>query len=87
MITNAWYVLGFTEELRDQLHGAVVCGRPVVAWRSRADQVVAFDVEQDDSGYSEVHVKADVGVKHVRRALDMLEDQERPIDPHTLTSS
>lgn len=43
MITNTWYALGFSDELRHELTGAVICGRPVVSWRSSTGEVVAFD--------------------------------------------
>jgi phenylpropionate dioxygenase-like ring-hydroxylating dioxygenase large terminal subunit len=43
MITNAWYALGFSNELGHELTGAVVCRRPIVAWRNQSGEVVAFD--------------------------------------------
>jgi phenylpropionate dioxygenase-like ring-hydroxylating dioxygenase large terminal subunit len=43
MIKNAWYVLGYSQELEHELLGEIICGRPVVAWRTRAGEVVAFD--------------------------------------------
>lgn len=43
MIKNAWYALGFSSELQHELTGAVICGRPVVTWRSTTGEVVAFD--------------------------------------------
>lgn len=42
-IRNAWYVLGFSEELGTELSGSVIAGRPLVAWRANDGRVGAFD--------------------------------------------
>lgn len=44
MITNAWYVAGFSDDFRaGELHGPTIAGKSLVMWRTRDDRVVAFD--------------------------------------------
>lgn len=43
-VTNSWYPVGFSTEFEPQvLQGHTIAGRPIVAWRDLAGQVVAFD--------------------------------------------
>ena len=43
-VRNAWYVVGLASELPvEKLTGHVVCERPIVIWRTRQGQVVAYD--------------------------------------------
>jgi vanillate O-demethylase monooxygenase subunit len=43
MIRNTWYVAGFTRDFGYDLQKKIVTGRPIVMWRTREGQVVAFD--------------------------------------------
>ncbi|MFJ8814015.1 Rieske 2Fe-2S domain-containing protein [Amycolatopsis thermoflava] len=44
MITNAWYVAGFSPDfVRGRLHAPVVAGLPLVLWRTVDGDVVAYD--------------------------------------------
>ncbi|MEU0463983.1 Rieske 2Fe-2S domain-containing protein [Amycolatopsis sp. NPDC006131] len=44
MITNAWYVAGFSPDfVRGRLHAPVVAGLPLVLWRTLDGEVVAYD--------------------------------------------
>lgn len=43
-IRNCWYVLGLAKEFpAEKLTGHVVCKRPIVSWRTKHGQVVAYD--------------------------------------------
>ncbi len=43
-VRNCWYVLGIAREFpAEKLTGHVVCDRPIVAWRTKHGQVVAYD--------------------------------------------
>lgn len=44
MIRNTWYVAGFSEEFKiGELQGHTITRKPLVMWRTRAGEVVAFD--------------------------------------------
>ena len=43
-ILNSWYVAGFADEFEfNQLKGHKICDKPIVTWRTRDGEVVAFD--------------------------------------------
>jgi phenylpropionate dioxygenase-like ring-hydroxylating dioxygenase large terminal subunit len=44
VITNAWFVAGMSSDFQTgALHGATIAGKPLVMWRTREGEVVAFD--------------------------------------------
>lgn len=44
MITNAWYAAGFSSTFaRGRLYDPTIAGKPMVLWRTRRGEVVAFD--------------------------------------------
>ncbi|MPZ87612.1 MAG: Rieske 2Fe-2S domain-containing protein [Nitriliruptorales bacterium] len=44
MIRNSWYAAGFSDEFpTGDVQGHTITGRPIVMWRSEADEVVALD--------------------------------------------
>jgi vanillate O-demethylase monooxygenase subunit len=44
VITNAWYVAGFSADfIRGRLREEMIAGKPLVLWRTRLGEVVAFD--------------------------------------------
>ena len=43
-ILNAWYVAGFSDEFKvNELKGHTICEKPIVTWRTKEGNVVAFD--------------------------------------------
>lgn len=43
-IRNCWYVAGLSSEFpKEELTGHVIAGRPMVIWRTKDDEVVAYD--------------------------------------------